>query len=101
MMVSERNLGRGLALALLVLSGAAQAQPSAAQRETARELMDEARRLRERGDLNGALGRFSAADAIMNVPTTTLQVATTQVELGNLIEARESLLRLLGTRPGA
>ena len=101
MMVSERNLGRGLALALLVLSGAAQAQPSAAQRETARELMAEARRLRERGDLNGALGRFSAADAIMNVPTTSLQVATTQVELGKLIEARETLLRLLGTRPGA
>jgi hypothetical protein len=100
MMVSERNLGRGLALALLVLSGAAQAQPSAAQRETARELMAEARRLRERGDLNGALGRFSAADAIMNVPTTTLQVATTQVELGKLIEARDTLLRLLGTRQG-
>jgi hypothetical protein len=100
MMVSERNLGRGLALALLVWSGSAQAQPSAVQRETARELMAEARRLRERGDLKGALGRFSAADAIMNVPTTTLQVATTQVELGKLIEARESLLRLLGTRQG-
>ena len=64
MMVSERNLGRCLALALLVSSGSAHAQPSAVQRETARELMAEARRLRERGDLNGALGRFSAADGL-------------------------------------
>ena len=99
-MVSERNLGRGLALALLVLTGRAQAQPSAAQRETARELMAEGRRLHERGDLKGALGRFSAADAIMNVPTTTFEVAATQAELGKLIEARESLLRLLGTHQG-
>jgi hypothetical protein len=97
MRVSKRNLGRGLALALLVLNGSAQAQPSAAQRETARELMAEARRLHERGDLKGALARFSAADAIMNVPTTTFEVAETQAELGKLIEARESLLRLLGT----
>jgi len=100
MMVSDRVLARALALALLVLNSPAQAQPSAAQRETARELMAEGRRLHERGDLNGALGRFSAADAIMHVPTTTLPVATTQVELGKLIEARESLLRLLATRQG-
>jgi hypothetical protein len=99
MMASERRLGRGLALALLVLSGAAQGLPSAAQRETARELMAEARRLRERGDLQGALARFGAADAIMNVPTTALEVATTQAQLGKLIEARESLLRLLSIPP--
>jgi len=96
-MVSERLLGPALALGLLVLNGTAQAQPSAAQRETARELMGEARRLRERGDLQGALGRFRAADAIMNVPTTALEVAATQVELGELIEAREGLLRMLAT----
>jgi hypothetical protein len=100
MMVFDRNLGRGLALALLVLTGTAHAQPSAAQRETARELMAEARRLHGRGDLKGALARFSAADAIMNVPTTAFEVAATQAELGKLIEAREILLRLLGARPG-
>jgi hypothetical protein len=105
MTASERNLGRrragrGLALALFILHGSAQALPSAAQRETARELMAEARRLHGRGDLKGALGRFSAADAIMNVPTTTFEVAATQAELGKLIEARELLLRLLGTQPG-
>jgi hypothetical protein len=99
MIVSDHNLGRGLALALLVLHGPAQAQ-SSPQRETARELMAEGRRLHERGDLKGALGRFRAADAIMNVPTTTFEVAATQAELGNLIEAREILLRLLGARQG-
>jgi hypothetical protein len=97
-MFRERSLARGLALALLLLHGPAQALPSPAQRETARELMAEGRRLHARGDLKGALGRFSAADAIMNVPTTTFQVAATQAELGKLIEARESLLRLLGTQ---
>lgn len=96
-MASERRLGQGLALALLILNGVAQAQPNAAQRETARELMADARRLRERGNLEEALGRFRAADAIMNVPTTAYEVAATQAELGKLIEARESLLRLLGT----
>jgi hypothetical protein len=100
MTVSERPLGRGLAVALLFLNATALAQPSAAQRETARALMADARRLRERGDLNGALGRFSAADAIMNVPTTALEVAATQAELGKLVEARESLLRLLAAPPG-
>src|SRR5438477_66675 len=100
-MVSERLLGPALALGLLVLNGTVQAQPSAAQRETARELMGEARRLRERGDLEGALGRFRAADAIMNVPTTALEVAATQAELGKLIDAREGLLRMLVTHPAA
>ena len=99
MIASERNLLRRLALALLLLNGTAQAQPSASQRETARELMAEARRLHGRGELKAALARFSAADAIMNVPTTTFEVAATQAELGNLIEARETLLRLLAKRP--
>lgn len=84
-----------LALALVVLSGRAHAQASAAKRETARELMVEARQLRERGDLEGALSRFRAADAIMNVPTTAFEVAATRAKLGKLVEAREDLLRLL------
>jgi hypothetical protein len=95
-MAFERARGGALGLALLAVSGVAQAQPSAAKRETARELMAEARQLRDRGDLEGALSRFSAADAIMNVPTTGFEVAVTQAELGNLVEARESLLRVLG-----
>ena len=99
-MAFERRLVGALGFALLVLSSKGLAQPSPAKRETARELMVEARQLRDRGDLEGALTRFSAADAIMSVPTTALEVATTQAELGKLVEARESLLRMLGTPPG-
>lgn len=95
-MAFERMCGAALGLALFALSGVAQAQLSAAKRGTARELMAEARQLRDRGDLEGALSRFNAADAIMNVPTTAFEVAVTQAELGKLVEARESVLRVLG-----
>jgi hypothetical protein len=57
--------------------------------------MAEARALRERGDLQGALSRFSAADSIMSVPTTGFETAATQAELGKLVEARETLRRVL------
>lgn len=99
MMAFERILSGALGLALLALAGLTQAEPSAAKRETARELMAEGRQLRERGDLQGALSRFSAADAIMNVPTTGFEVAAAQADLGKVVEARESLLRVLGTAP--
>jgi hypothetical protein len=81
--------------ALLLLCGVARAQPNDAQKETARNLMVEARQLRQSGDLLAALRRFNAADAIMNVPTTGFEVAATQAQLGELVEARETLLRVL------
>jgi len=88
-------------LGLLSGSALAHAQPSAAQKETARGLMAEARELRDRGDLAGALKRFSAADSIMGVPTTGFEVAATQAQLGQLVEARETLRHVLAIAPGA
>jgi hypothetical protein len=76
-------------------SSLALAQPTPAQKETARGLMAEGRELREQGDVASALTRFSAADSIMNVPTTGFEVAATQVQLGQLVEARETLRRVL------
>jgi hypothetical protein len=76
-------------------SNLAGAQPTPAQKETARGLMAEGRELREQGDAASALTRFSAADSIMNVPTTGFEVAATQVQLGQLVEARETLRRVL------
>src|SRR5688500_11391499 len=67
-----------LALSLLLATSTGHTQPSAAQKETARGLMAEARDLRERGDLQGALTRFSAADSLMGVPTTGFEMAVTQ-----------------------
>src|SRR3984957_8477299 len=79
------------ALAALLAAPGAQAQVSAADRETARSMMQEGRDLREKGDLKGALQRFKAADDIMHVPTTSLEVARAQVALGQLIEALDTI----------
>jgi len=69
------------------------AAPSAADKETARALMDEGRNKEQAGNLRGALQAYIAADRIMGVPTTALSVGKTQIALGNLVEARDVLLR--------
>lgn len=84
-----------LAVALGLHSAQGLAQPSAAQKETARGLMAEGRELREQGDWRGALTRFQAADSLMLVPTTGYEVAATQAALGQLVEARDTLRRVL------
>jgi hypothetical protein len=61
--------------------------------------MAQARELRDRNDLTGALARFKGADAIMGVPTTGFEVARTQADLGMLVEARGTLRRVLATEP--
>jgi len=78
------------AVASLLAAAQAQAQVSAADRETARSMMQEGRDLRDKGDIKGALQRFKSADDIMHVPTTSLEVARTQVSLGLLIEALDN-----------
>ncbi len=80
----------------LTASGHAFGQ-SLADRETARSLMDEGDKKRDAGDLKGALKSYEAADAIMKVPTTGLEVARAQVALGMLLEARETLGRVMRT----
>jgi hypothetical protein len=89
-MASSRALLAIVAVSLLVAT-AARAAPTAADRETARSLMQEGRELRSKGDLSEALKRFKAADDIMHVPTTALEVARTQVSLGQLVEARDTI----------
>ena len=44
--------------------------------------------------MQGALKAFTAADAIMHVPTTGLEVARSQVALGLLVEARDTALQV-------
>jgi hypothetical protein len=89
----------GLA-ALGLYPAPAQGQPVAARqvtpadRETARALMDEGDGKIGKGDLRGALDAYLAADKIMGVPTTGLEVGKTQARLGLLLEARDSLLRV-------
>ena len=96
---------RRLAVAALLLATAvarpAIAAPTAADRETARTLMEEGRTLRDRKDFQGALDRFQRADSIMHVPTTGYELAATQASLGLLVEARDTIahIRSLPARP--
>jgi hypothetical protein len=83
-----------LLAAALGISAVASAEPSAADRETARGLMSEGRSARDKGDQKAALKAFLAADAIMHVPTTGLEVAKSQAALGLLVEARETAIRV-------
>jgi hypothetical protein len=83
---------------LLLVSGtnAYAAEPSCnGDRETARTLMNEGDQKRERGDLKGALEHFKQADALVCVPSTGLEVANVQIKLGQLLEARETLARVM------
>ncbi len=93
----------GLGATTLAMPEVARAeQPTAAERDTARSRMEEGDARRERGDLRGALRFFEEADAIMRVPSTGLEVARTQVQLGLLLEAKDTLARVvkIPTRPG-
>jgi len=83
-----------LALSLLLSTSFALAEPTAADKETARTLMSEARQKRDANDLKAALRAFQAADAIMHVPTTSYEVAKTQSMLGLLVEARDAALTI-------
>jgi hypothetical protein len=68
------------------------AQPSAADLESARELFKEGREARQAGDLRRAIDRFKAAHAYGQTPVTALELGRTQMQAGDLIEAREVLL---------
>jgi hypothetical protein len=106
-----RRASRALAVAVLsalavpasvcVLGDVAHAEPTSADREQARSLMQEGRDLRDKGHAQDALKRFKAADEIMHVPTTGLEVARTQASLGMFMEARDTIaaIRKLPTGP--
>ncbi len=83
----------GLVLAAL-LPAPALAQPSPADRETARTLMKHGDEKLAAKDFAGALKDYQAAHAVMQVPSTGLAVAKAQVEQGLLIEARDTLLQV-------
>lgn len=89
-----KTIGPALVLALGLLAPAAEAQPTAADRETARALMEEGRARTAADDPAGALRAFEAAHAIMGAPTTGLEVARTQAALGRLVEARDTALQV-------
>jgi hypothetical protein len=98
-MASSSRHGASLAIAtlLLLVARGALAEPTAAEKETARAMMDEGHARRDAGDHKGALAQFQGADAIMHVPTTGVEVARELAALGLLAEARDALQRVIRT----
>lgn len=84
----------GFALSSVFVTSSAGAQ-SLADKETARALMDQGDAKRDAKDYKGALKAYEGADAIMHVPTTGLEVARMQAQLGMLLEARDTLSRVV------
>ena len=66
--------------------------PTAQELETARTLYKEGKELRAAGKLTAALEKLQAAHALGNTPVTGIELARTQVMLGQLVEAREVCL---------
>lgn len=83
---------------LLVVSAASAkdlSEISEIDKETARRLLDEGDALFAKGDFEGALEKYRAADDIMGVPTTATEVGKTLEKLGRLVEARDAYLRIV------
>jgi hypothetical protein len=65
------------------------------EKADARAWMAEGRTQRTQHDYEGALKSFKAADGLMHVPTTGLEVARTLEAMGRLVEARTTVRRVL------
>jgi hypothetical protein len=81
-------------LGLVLLTAPALAQRTAADVETARELYNSGRELKDKGDLRGALEKFKAAHALGRTPITGLELARAHIALGQPVDAREVCLSI-------
>ena len=98
-MASERRRRRLFGALLIVVTGlavpaVAHADPTPAEKESARNHMQQGDAFKDKGDKEAALKSYEAADAIMHVPTTGIEVARMQAALGLLLEARDTLARV-------
>ncbi len=69
-------------------------EPSEAEKETARQLMDLGNEQYRQGQYEQALESYRGADDIMSVTSTGLGVGKVLIQLGRLIEARSKLLQV-------
>lgn len=100
---SGRQHGRSFLwfAAVLLTASTAAAEPSATEREAARQLMDEGDRRVAARDFAGALDAFTRAHALMHVPTTGVELARAQAGVGRLVEARDTALEVVRSAPAA
>jgi len=94
--VKHRHSFAVLAVAAFLAAGAAQAaEPSAADRVSARALAAQAHRAVKDGDYAAAADLFARADALVHAPTLMLGLARAQVALGKLVAANETYNRIV------
>jgi hypothetical protein len=85
-----RILGFCSGLGIVILcAGSALADPSAADRATARALAGEGYQALQTRDYSTAADRFSRADALVHAPTLMIDWARSLVGLGKFVEAQE------------
>lgn len=95
---SERAIVAIVAFSVLAASPAG-AAPTAQEKETARQLVKSGRAKKKSGDLAAALDDFKAAHAMMDVPTTGLELGKAQIEARRWVEARDTLLAVARSAP--
>jgi len=98
---ARRRAFVALIVGALSIPGVASAQTKT-EREMARALMDEGDAKVDAKDYKGALRAYRAAHTIMNVPTTGIEVARVEAQLGHLVEARKVALEIVKfpSKPG-
>lgn len=89
---SRRRIIAFCTLMLAAAPSAAEAQRSAADIESARQLYNQGIALRDRGDQQGALEKFRAAHALGNTPITGIELCRSHAALAQPVEAREVCL---------
>ncbi len=87
----RRSLAALALVAITCASRSAGAEPTLAEKASARTMLDDGYAVLER-DPKQALKLFLAADATMKVPTTALAVGRAQAASGLLVEARDTLV---------
>jgi len=90
-------------LATVLFAGSALAEPTAADRATARTLAQEGQDALDAKKYSVSVDRFSRAESLVHAPTLLLGLARAQLGLGNLVESQENYNRIIreGVAPGA
>ena len=69
-------------------------EPSAGDLATARNALKEGLALREKGDLVGALGRFTTAHDLVPTPVTAFELGKTHLLMGHVLQAHELFIKI-------
>jgi hypothetical protein len=93
--MGSRAVFLSVVLATTLATAPALAVPTAAQRETARRLMDEGKERTRAGEKERALEAYRKAHDLMKVPSTGIALAKAHLALGQLIEARDVALEVV------